>query len=55
MEYNVINCHSGAVVYTTDDIHKAKAMRDICIDRYLTPFLVEGSNLIPSTALQQEA
>jgi hypothetical protein len=55
MEYIIIDDLNNKTVYTTDDKYKAKAMQEILIDKYGRAFFVCGSNLNPSTALQQEA
>ena len=55
MEFIIIDDLTKQTVYTTDDKYKAKAIRDHLIDKYGRAFFVCGSNLSPSTALQQEA
>ena len=55
MEYIIIDDLTNKTVYTTNDKHRAKVIRDHLIDKYGRAFFVCGSNLNPSNAIQQEA
>lgn len=55
MEYIVSEYETGRAVFITDDIHRAKVMSEILMDKTGKPHIVDVSNYYPTDAVQQEA